>query len=674
MKKTLLSLLIAGFCLGQVSAQSFYDDFEAYDAGSFLGTSAPEWSTWSDAPGSAEDVRVTDVKAYSGTKSIYFESNTGNGGPQDVVLYFGDNVLREGVLTNSMALLVEPGKTGYFNYQGTMTIGTTWTMNLNLANGVGTMDDPASGDEISFLYPEGEWFEMTLKVNLTANKWQVSINGECQGTFENRVNTIASIDLFPLNGSAFYIDDFSFEYEENAPEITNDAGVVLNATYTSGLVGTSVDFTGQVTNNSTEPLTEFEVTLSGDNLDETYKYTGPVIAPGATTDFVVGGAYGMREGINAIEMNITSVNGSADIDQDVCNDRSRLIMNAIVPAPNKRIIIEEGTGTWCGYCPRGAVFLDRLTAKYPERFISIAVHNRTTDPMLLPAYDAALGFTGFPNSTLNRTVQQDPSALENPFLAAVVEPALGDFEIGAELDEIARILKISIETSAFEALSSSHKLNVILKENDVTGTTSGYAQSNYFSGDDVDMGGYEDLPSTVPASMMVYDHVARAMLTPFNGMVNSYPEGIPAGETRLHNFEYEIPAEFDIEHIEIVAMLINANRTINNGAQASIEEAVANGFKQVVTNTHDQVLQSLTTISPNPTASEASIQFTLQDAKDVSIEVYDMTGKQVSQRTYGSMNGNIALSFDGGHLTNGMYIVKINAGNTFISKRLMIQK
>ena len=53
---------------------------------------------------------------------------------------------------------------------------------------------------------------------------------------------------------------------------------------------------------------------------------------------------------------------------------------------------------------------------------------------------------------------------------------------------------------------------VVIVEDSVRGTASGYAQANYYSGGgNGPMGGYENLPSTIPASQMTYNHVARVL-------------------------------------------------------------------------------------------------------------------------------------------------------------------
>ena len=40
----------------------------------------------------------------------------------------------------------------------------------------------------------------------------------------------------------------------------------------------------------------------------------------------------------------------------------------------RTVVYEEGTGTWCGWCPLGGFLLDELGRQHPDRFVGIAVH------------------------------------------------------------------------------------------------------------------------------------------------------------------------------------------------------------------------------------------------------------------------------------------------------------
>ena len=77
--------------------------------------------------------------------------------------------------------------------------------------------------------------------------------------------------------------------------------------------------------------------------------------------------------------------------------------------PVKRVLVEEGTGAWCGYCPRGATTLINTIEKYPGKVIGVAVHNNNGrglagDQMTIPEeaeYSTAY-MNGFPNMTIDR--------------------------------------------------------------------------------------------------------------------------------------------------------------------------------------------------------------------------------------------------------------------------------
>ena len=97
MKKSIL--LFAGIISAQLaSAQIFSDNFDTYALGSFIGPQSNTWTTWSGAQGGAEDVATTNNQAASAPHSVYFSSTAAGGGPQDVVLNFGQ-LYNSGIFT-----------------------------------------------------------------------------------------------------------------------------------------------------------------------------------------------------------------------------------------------------------------------------------------------------------------------------------------------------------------------------------------------------------------------------------------------------------------------------------------------------------------------------------------------------------------------------------------------
>lgn len=678
MKKALLLFFSFLLLNSMMMAQSFSDDFESYGVGDYLGLSAPEWTTWGNAVGTAEDVRITDENANSGNNSIKFVASPSAGGPQDVVLYYGGEKLTTGFLNTKMSLFIESG--AYFNYQAETTIGDTWAMNAFFeANGVGRIT--SSGDQpiLQFSYPENQWFEFEMDINFDANKWQLKVNGVCVGSFASADNSIASIDIYPVAGNSFFVDDFSYEYSETSPEFTEDVRANLDASLDNSIAGNKVEMRGSIFNNGTTVVNSFtgEAMIGGEVIS--VSEDGLELEKGDMYEFVIDDAFVVETGYNTYTFNVTSVNNGTYVDQDICNDEGAVILFGVEPAEHKKIIVEEATGTWCGFCPRGTVWMDRMQNRYPEHFIGIAVHGgNASEPMLDEDYDTGLGIGAYPNAKVNRGSVIDPSAIENPVLTAVTEPSYAMMEHGALWDENTRELTISLDVTALETLNSGYKVNIALTEDGVTGTTGFYNQANYFSfqTNNADMIGddgvnWKDLPDPVLAADMVYDHVARAILAPFDGKENSFKEDLGVEEAKTFNFTYTIPAEFDEENMHIISMLINPNGTINTGESTTIIEAVENGFS-LATSVSSIELGNATSIYPNPMSEYTTVDINLVKTTDVTIEIMDLSGKSSFLRTYEGVNGFFRRNVDTSNLPVGSYVMKIKTDDYFTSKKISV--
>lgn len=69
--------------------------------------------------------------------------------------------------------------------------------------------------------------------------------------------------------------------------------------------------------------------------------------------------------------------------------------------PTKRIVVEEATGMWCGYCPEGIVAMETLQERHPDNFIGVAVH--VNDILSVPGYGDTMSFpAGAPTAWIDR--------------------------------------------------------------------------------------------------------------------------------------------------------------------------------------------------------------------------------------------------------------------------------
>lgn len=670
MMRHLLSILFTVCCLG-LSAQTFFDDFESYAPGDYPSATNASWTTWSGTEGGGEDVRVTDAMAASGTNSIYFEGQ-GSGGPQDVILDFG-GAKNTGTFVFESKFYIPAGKGAYFNFQGTSSPGQIWSMNTFMRpNGSFEVDD-SQALWVSSSFPHDEWFTVRIEANLTHNFWRALINGNCVGSFENTgTNAVASLDLFPIDANYdFYVDDIGFDYSEDAEEpapIEDDVFLVLNSNETFGFSGTQKSISGTFINNGMNMINsvELDYSIGADNYNQVLDNLE--LPPGESLNFQLQNGVTLSNDPIAVNVRVARLNG-VEGDDDACNNVGSLSYSGFTPHPDRKVFAEEATGTWCPWCPRGDVFMNLMDERYPDHFVGIAVHNG--DPMVVPTWDSGLptfpGFAGYPSVIFDRTAVIDPSQLEPNLAAGLQLPPTAKSEHWATYDESTRELSITVATTFAEQTIGSYSLLVGLTEDGVMGSTAAYAQANaYAGGGNGTMGGYETLPNPVPASMMVYNHTARALFTPFLGMSNAFsPSVIIEAGTYEHTFNYTVPADQRIENMHIVSAIFKSGGIVDNAQSTSIETSV---------DTKDISLENGITIAPNPANDMANIRIQLEESVQLSIQVVDAMGRVVDSRNYGQMDGDQVYPVVTQGYTPGIYYVRIQANDKFAVKKLIVNR
>jgi hypothetical protein len=671
MKKPLL-FLIGTFVSTFSFSQLFSDDFEGYAPGSYIGPQSTSWTTWSGTEGGAEDAQVTNNQASSGTNSIYLSSTSANGGPQDVVLDFGP-LYNSGVFTFQSDFYVNNGKTGYFNFQASQTIGQTWALNVNFDSGDMYIDDGVTSNLVVSTYPQAAWFTLKIEANLTLKVWKAYIDGNLVGTWINGVNALASTDFFPVQNSQFFVDDVSFDHQPYT--LSNLNGMMAMAYLGGELAGQNVTPKLTVVNAGTTAINSFDVNLNYGGNNYSQSVTGVNIA--STSNYVVTlNSLPLVAGNQVYTATVSNVNGATD---DVSSDDTLVgSINPVVPAVGKMVVSEEGTGTWCQWCPRGAVFMDQFNTKYSQFWAGIAVHNG--DPMTVTDYDASFGalISGYPSSLVDRGTDVDPSGMTPDFLTRVQVAPKAFITNGATWDAASRTLNVSVTADFQASANNNYKLACVLTEDGVTGTGSGYNQSNAYSGGNNGvMGGYEALGNPVPAAQMVYDHVARAIAPSFSGYTNSFPATVASGDMHTINFSFVLPTTWNENEIHIVGLLIDPQGRIDNAGKATITEAVTNGYvngsNAGIYEVNDTQLDESVKIYPNPTSSFTNISINLKASSEVEVSIVDLSGKIMSQRNYGLLNGNTNLPLNVNSYSSGVYMVKTIINGTIIQKRLIVE-
>lgn len=638
------------------------------------------WTTWSGAPGTAEDVMVSNADAASGANSVYFSTAAAAGGPTDLVKNFG--VMNTGQFSIEWNMLVQSGKAGYFNFQKTATLGQVWAMDCFFSDaGAITILNQSGGTLFTGSYTQGGWFNFRMDINFNTNNWEVFIDDVSIGSFANTENQIASIDIFPTDQAApyscgYFIDDFQYTITPYTLPTLNGAATFIS-TIEGAIAGADVTPKVTIRNLGTTTITSatVDVDYNGNNLN--FPLTGLNLASLASTTITMPGTLTLVAGSNLMTGTISNVNG-AGADGDAADNQTSMTIDPVVPAAGRMVVGEEATGTWCQYCPRGAVYMDMMETKYPDFWAGIAVHNG--DPMVVTEYDAAIGtlITGYPSALVDRATAIDPSEVEPDFLAHLVVAPTAFITPGATWDAGTRTLVVSVSADFQTSATNSYKLAVVLTEDEVTGTGSGYAQVNaYAGGANGQMGGFESLPNPVPAAQMVYDHVARAIEPSFGGFPNSFPAVVNSGETHTVNATFVLPASWDETKLHIIGMLINPTGKIDNAGKATITEAVTNGFVSGTDMTvgidEANQLDAILQMYPNPASDYTTLTINLNQESVVEVNVLDMNGKSLKSRNYGSMNGASTIQIPTVDLAKGVYVVEVSVNNIATRKTLVVE-
>ncbi len=691
MKKlfTLSAALCASLC---INAQvSFSDNFDAYTL-AYVGPQSADWTVWSgvSGEGTVEDAMVVNTDASSGTQSIFFTGSTAGGGPQDVVLNFGGEYTT-GTFVYEQKMKIQSGKGGYFNFQADQVIGTLWALEVYINQSGQFQMSNTNGVLLTGTFPTNTWFTLTFDINLNTNQWNAKVNNVSVGIFANTINQIASIDIFPVNAatplsgnnqSGFWVDDVMFSHTPYVLPSLN-AGVVavgvLNpATRTpgaiAGIVGQTRPMSATVRNLGVNAITSFDLGLVFNSIPQNMSFSSLNIPSMGTYVVTFNVPVTLIAGSNLAVVTVSNVN-AAGPDGDLNDDSNTTSGNiTTVPAPGKVVVGEEGTGTWCPWCVRGAVYMDYMAESYDGFWAGVAVHNG--DVMTDATYDAGMAtlISGYPSCVVDRLPETDPSSAEADFLTRIVIAPTATVVNGAMYNTAGDSLLVSVTYTFITAGTSQYKALCILTEDSVSGTT-GYAQANaYAGGTNGPMGGFEVLPGTVPASQMNYNHVARGIAPNFNG-ATGFAASVPATSVVTFNFAFPIAAGWDTSMMHLTGVLVAPNGTFNNAGRCSLAEAIQNGYTtgigEIFATTPGQPDDMK--VYPNPSTGLSYVEMNLETAQEVTMTVRDVTGKIVAERNYGTMIGAHLLPINTSEFAAGMYTVEVMTGDLMHRSQMIVE-
>lgn len=366
----------------------------------------------------------------------------------------------------------------------------------------------------------------------------------------------------------------------------------------------------------------FQIAYSIDGAEETTTEVKQTLGQDLEKEFSIEHPGFAAEGKHSVSIRLLSVNGGDDAYEG--NNSAMGTIRVMKTLPVQRVVVEEGTGTWCQYCTRGIEGMNYMTENYPETFIGIAVHK--SDEFTISSYND-LTFSGYPSAYVMRdrstTINPSSGNLETAYkIVAAQQPVASIGLVAGYTDASKTTITARTNLNFFSAKEGlNYRLSYVLLESGMIAYQAGY---------------YKDTEM---------NHVAR-MNYAFSGFANSVPKSVEENEDVESFRDLDMPSNVaSKDNVELVALLIDGvTGEIVNAAKCEIaDEAPVSGINE----THQVAIPSF------------SVRNGKLDMNGYSgrVSVYDASGKQVS----------------GDNLKPGLYILRGTDGKSNFVQKIVVR-
>ena len=552
---------------------------------------------------------------------------------------------------------------------------TVWATPVKIIeqNGQQYIDMPESADkaEVQYVVPAAE-VEAALK-KLPANyvgpisvklpkPLTVGSDGAIVGySFDGKSSDTPVV----LAGSSSEAGGFLFQFEDNGKRYfqsfakafgqsstitvgmdvsdceANDATVSANPELTT-LVKTKQQYPFYITNNSAKPITQitYSISVDGENGAEKSLDLSSPIESMETASIPYTTAF-EEDGVHSVELNISKVNGNTNINKQSSAAYSII---ALEKSADRVSVVEEQTGTWCGWCPRGHVALDLLNKQLGDKVVTLAGHfangESQVDPMNIYQLDknstqaealadygfvamqlsSMLGGGGLPGAMFDRVVAADPyvganttkgkngtyeyGATDLVNLLKEGNPSEADFSMTASwADDKNTDIKVDLTTTFNYNRFGSFPYGVafVLSENGMTGKGATWKQLNYYSKlagvngasdfNNPDMAAWFKAGSYVSTT---YDNVVVQAWNPFGNaaIVDKSVTDIVKGEAIPFSTTLKVNSDLiqNYNNLTLSALLVNLNSlAVVNAAKVVLGNCAA-GIEDVNSEVNNNVV------------------------------------------------------------------------------------
>lgn len=355
------------------------------------------------------------------------------------------------------------------------------------------------------------------------------------------------------------------------------------------VLGQSATADISILNAGNTPISDIDYTITTDGVtsEEQHAVALPTIPFNKTGVVNINVPADAVPGAKAKTLNITKVNGVANTKADKA---AKFTLYTLPELVDRNVVVEEFTGTGCGWCPRGLIGMEKLRKAYGDRFVGIGLHQyNSSDAMYIASGNyAKINFTGAPSCRINRGDELDPyygssSSILNDFAAEMEKPSLAKVSVSGIIDSAMTKVDAKAEVEALLD-NSNYTLEFVVIGDSLIGTGSAWNQANYYS---------QYTSSQLPADLAIFGKGGSYGKSTITGWIfndvalcSSYQSGsnkapalgtLAAGEKKAIELTLKLPTKTVLknamksENLYVIALVVDNNKKIINAAKTKIE-------------------------------------------------------------------------------------------------------
>lgn len=327
-------------------------------------------------------------------------------------------------------------------------------------------------------------------------------------------------------------------------DFPENALAVSSVDYVLAIAGTPVNVTANVVNMGASTVENIDVTytLNDETFEKTVELDNPIEPNMAATVPVTFAIDPIDEkGLYIFTLDITALNGESNMSS---NSKGENQIGVLDQPFTNRPLVEEYTGLWCGWCPRGFQGMEELGQVFGDDVVIICYHS--DDPMMVANTPPAV--MGYPEAQINQYAVIDPYYgtkngsdfyIKTDVEQALQEEAICDINlVDYEID--GNMLTVTTSTIfGFPNDNANYSIGYVLTANGMSNPN--WGQVNYFpmyANDYKNTGLAEWVSMGSPVYGLIFNDVC-VNASGYNGVKESLPNEIEFGKEYLHTYSLQ---------------------------------------------------------------------------------------------------------------------------------------